>query len=618
MAAYDIGEAFQRIEEEMIASMTRNLHRHLHTEKKEGMNYAMWQAEQLAALHTYRNDNKKKFQQYFSTINDRIAEILEKANESGKAEQEIAVLEAIKKGYKIHDHRASGSVSARFFKINKRKMDALIKSAKKDMIKAETAMLRHADDEYRKIIFNSEVFYNSGAGTLPQCVDMATKDFLSAGIACIEYANGARVGIDSYSRMALRTAQTRAYLIGEASKRDEWGVNTVIVNRRGAACPKCLKWVGKVYYDDVWGNSKIPNPPKYPRLSDAIAGGLYHPNCKDIHTTYFEGISAAPKPLTEKEVEEANRVYALEQQQRYNERQIRKYKRLWNGSADPENVQKYKKKLVHWQDTQKEFVKENGDVLKRRLELERVFELPDGFGGFKKTNLKATENSDLLLDKSPKRDKIGVKKFKKFHDGSEVNEFFYYDDEKRGVLYKKNSTYGKWLKELSDDERECVLDYTAGGYGDINDYFRKRGSWKEINAELINEKAEHIDSAIERFELKDNIVVQRGVMEDALDEVIDKFNITDNSEFVGKIFHDEGYVSTTALIGNPVATKKPVLFEISIPSGTGRGAYVNELSGYTDAEYEFLLKRGADYTITGIEENSETSQLIIKMVMNDG
>lgn len=372
MADYDISEAFQKIEEEMIASMSRNLKRHLKKELDEGMNYSMWQAEQLAALTNFRKNNEKAFRSYFSTINGQIETLLKMAHQSGAMDQEKRILEAIKKGWKVSALPTTDAMQGAFFKINERKLNALIEATTKDMAKAETAMLRMADDEYRKVIFNAEAFYNTGAGTLPQCVDMATKDFLSRGISCIEYANGARVGIDSYAAMALRTAQTRAYLTGEASKRDEWGVNTVIVNRRGVACPRCLQYVGQIFYDDVWGNSPVPTPQKYPLLSEAIAGGLYHPNCKDIHTTYFEGVNTPPKPMTEAEKKEAARVYDLEQQQRYNERQIRKYKRLSDGSVDPENQERYQKKLSAWQERQRDFVKTNGDVLKRRYENESI------------------------------------------------------------------------------------------------------------------------------------------------------------------------------------------------------------------------------------------------------
>lgn len=402
MAYYDIGEVFQLIEEEMIASMSRNLKRHISTEHAEGLNYSMWQAEQLAALNNYRKDNRKKFSKYFSTINSQIDDLLREAKATGKMDQEIRILEAIKNGFKVYDRSAGNTLRGNFFRINERKLNALIAATKKDMARAETAMLRRADDEYRKILFNAEAYYNTGTATLPQAVDMATKDFLSRGITCIEYANGAMVGIDVYSRMAIRTAATRAYLQGESEKRDEWGINTVIVNKRGAACPRCMRYTGKVFYDDVWGHSPVPSPAKYPRLSTAISGGLYHPNCKDIHTTYFEGISTPPEPMTQDEIDEANRVYALEQRQRYNERQIRKYKRLQAGSVDPENTQKYGEKLKYWQAEQKKHIAANSDVLRSRPELEKVFQMPDdfvaGYGG----SADAVSSLQKVLAKSEK------------------------------------------------------------------------------------------------------------------------------------------------------------------------------------------------------------------------
>ena len=113
MAAYDIGEAFQIIEEEMIASMSRNLKRHLQTEKSEGLNYSMWQAEQLAALNNFRKDNKKKFSGYFSTINQQIEDVLKRAHASGELTQEAAILEAIREGVRnvtIMDGRVSHSI----------------------------------------------------------------------------------------------------------------------------------------------------------------------------------------------------------------------------------------------------------------------------------------------------------------------------------------------------------------------------------------------------------------------------------------------------------------------------------------------------------------------------
>lgn len=445
MGYYDIGEAFRRIEDQMIASMSRNLQRHLDNESTEGINYTMWQAEQLAALNEYKRNNQKLFPQYFARINDQIDDILRRANAAGSMDQEAAILNAIKRGWRISS--PGEHLQGAFFKLNERKMNALLKATKRDMRRAEYAMLRRANDIYRKTIFNAGVFYNSGAGTLQQSVDMATKDFLSRGIDCIEYSNGARTGIDTYARMALKTSQTRAYLQGESTKRDEWGIATVIVNNRGAACPKCLQWVGRVYYDDVYGSVPITDD-KYPRLSEAIAGGLYHPNCKDTHTTYFEGISTRPKKVTRAQVDEANRVYALEQKQRYKERLIRKYKRLAEGSVDPENKAKYRARLTAQESNLREFIDAHSDVLKRRPELEKVFPDP----------LKRTSNESTLSGKSAdvviRQSNIEYKPFDSVHDADE------YLKKALGVKEQTNGLErGKINIDVANDIVRTVAEY---------------------------------------------------------------------------------------------------------------------------------------------------------------
>ncbi len=346
---YDIGEAFEAIEERLIKSMMRNMARHRVEEIAEEKEWSMWQAEQLKALEKYKKANQKAFQKEFSRINKSISDVITQARQQGNMEQEIEILEAIKNGFKpIRALTAHTRTSAEFFRLNDRKIDALIKATKQDLQKAEVAMLRMANDQYRKLIFNAQVFANTGSSTYEQAVDMASKDFFTAGINCIEYKNGTRHTIADYASMALQTASKRAYFTGEGEKRQEWGITTVIMNKRGAACPKCLPFVGKILIDDVWSGGKASDGP-YSLMSRAIAKGLYHPRCKDSHTTYFEGITTPPKHMTQADVDKAADRYLEEEQQKYNERMVQKYKALKNGSLDPDNIQKYDAKLKEWE-----------------------------------------------------------------------------------------------------------------------------------------------------------------------------------------------------------------------------------------------------------------------------
>ena len=395
MADYDIGKAFSAIENELIASMIRNLERHKAEEIAEGMNWSQWQVEQLNALDEYKRRNAKKYGTKFSTINDRIEEMLTDSYTDGATKQERDILRSIKKGLTADNSAApfdgNRTLTGEFFKTNDRKLDALIKATTGDMKRAETAVLRMTNDKYRKIIFNAQVYANTGAGTYEKAVDMATKDFLSAGINCIEYKNGRRVNIKSYAEMAIRTANKRAYLQGEGEMRKKWGIHTVILNKRSNACPKCLPYVGKVIVDDVWsgGTAAEAREKGYLLMSECIEKGLYHPNCKDSHSTYFGDILdeddedeefedsteekqekaqdqpaqslAKPEPITPKEQKQCEDLYNAEQYQQYAERQAEKWDRMSEFSLDKDNKRKYKSSLDEW----KEKVKVWKDEVKR-------------------------------------------------------------------------------------------------------------------------------------------------------------------------------------------------------------------------------------------------------------
>ncbi|NNJ31608.1 phage minor capsid protein [Lacrimispora defluvii] len=347
MNEYDISAAFEAIEQELIASMIRNMNRHRAEELKEGYDWSMWQVEQLKALEKYKLQNQKKYSKQFKSINSQIGELIWQARQQGGMKQEAQILRAIKNGFKSYKP-ASATMQAEFFKLNTRKLEALIKATGNDMKKAETAVLRMANDQYRKAIFNAQVYANSGAGTYEKAVDMATKDMLSRGLNCVEYKNGARHALSDYADMAIRTASKRAYLQGEGEKRQEWGISTVIVGKRGNPCPKCLPFVGKVLIDDVWSGGKASDGP-YPLMSAAIARGLYHPRCKDSHSTYFPGISTAEDTWTREELKSIEKSYKQEQDQQYNQRQADKFKRLAEYSLDESNKKAYDKKRQQWE-----------------------------------------------------------------------------------------------------------------------------------------------------------------------------------------------------------------------------------------------------------------------------
>lgn len=345
---YDISKAFEKIENELISSMIRNFKNHRVEEDKNNFCWTQWQAEQLKSLEEYRKHNAKKFGKRFKTINGKVEEMIRTAKAEGNASQEAEILEAVKDGFKA-PKKPSAHSTAEFFKVNDRKLDALIKSTTDDLKRAETAVLRMSNDKYRKAIFNAQVSMNTGAVTYEKAVDMACKDMLNAGLNCVEYKNGARHTLSDYADMAVKTANKRAYLRGEGEKRAEWGVSLVVVNSRQGGCPDCAKYIGKVFIDDVYSNGKKSDG-NYPLLSTAIKNGLFHPRCKDSTSTYYPELDDLDAPLSEDEIKELDRQRGIEEKQQYAQRQAERFDRRAEYSLDEDNKRIAQTRADEWHD----------------------------------------------------------------------------------------------------------------------------------------------------------------------------------------------------------------------------------------------------------------------------
>lgn len=534
---YDIEKAFRAIEDELIHSMIRNFKQHRAEETKEGYNWSAWQIEQLKSLEQYKKANAEKFSSRFSNINASVEELIKEARAQGDSEQEEQILKAIKNGFKAAKPPGQG-MEAAFFRLNDKKIEALAKATKNDLSKAEHATLRMANDKYRQIIFNAQVYANTGAGTYEKAVDMATRDFLSAGINCIEYKDGSRHNIKEYAGMAIRTADKRAYLTGEGEKRKEWGVTTVIVKKRGNACPKCLPFCGKILIDDVWSGG-VPDG-KHKLMSQAIAAGLYHPNCKDIHTTYFEGITKYGEPYTDTEIKQIESDYNEEQKQKYAQRQAERFNRLEKYSLDDDNKKMYAERREQWEkqvDSKQEYklvnrgeskiveVKNNtninisevedykGDVYisdkanikpralheiynntmkamelwgiskNRRPEIRIVsYEELEAYGKYN-----AVDNVVYYIPEVVSEDIVGGKAITEYHEMWHMKQAEKFRS-KGWNITKEN--YGKYIRELNKECKKTidVLGINEYNVGKISDYAEKMldyGRYDEVEAEYM-------------------------------------------------------------------------------------------------------------------------------------
>lgn len=359
MTARDIAALFDALELDLVKSLHRCLARHHKQEQTEGgkngvpQHWEAWQAAKLRDIRRFRRENTAILGEYRDRIDAGTRALLEEEAAQGGTDE--------------------------FFRMDDTRMNALLNEMQQANEQSERAALRYMNDVYRKTILRTAAAMQAGGQTLQQATDAATRDFLDQGIACIRYRNGRRVNISTYAEMALRTAGTRAMLMGEAAQRERLGLDTVLVSQYGACSKTCLPWQGLVYIDDVFQPYHGPRTPggtygvsrsgrQYPLLSAAMQGGLFHPNCRHTLSTWVEGVSTRPRPMDKAKVEAAAQ---LEAKQRALERSVRKAQRQAAGLCDPAAAKSARARVRAAQKELRDFVADHGDVLRRNVWRER-------------------------------------------------------------------------------------------------------------------------------------------------------------------------------------------------------------------------------------------------------
>lgn len=569
---YDVSRAFERIENELLESMTRNLKKHKAEETELGIEWTQWQAIQLEELHRFKQEAAKKYGLEFKSMNQKIRETIAEASLQGASDEELNVLKALEKGYVLKRERG---LSAGFFQANQKRLDALMNAIEHDMKTAQTAVLRYANDQYRKIIFQSQVAASSGALTYEKAVDMATSDFLKNGINCITYSNGAVHNIVSYADMAVRTASKRAYLMGEGQKRQEWGISTVILNKRFNACPLCMPFEGKVLIDDVWSGGTSKDGP-YPLMSSAMAAGLYHPNCKDKHSTYFEGISSKPESRYYEEKPVIKERQLIENKLNHAKRQAKSYNRLAKNSLDAENQETYRARATEWRDKAKGY----------REEL-KSFE----------------ESHGLELE--------NVEKYAK-------EEYNYLEEDYSEALKKFGKINKSQVEKIYANSTRDTGYIATGNSFDINRAFRNKEPNLLREVDLITSKT--LDEVIKSNKTPYNIKGFRKVNLDWVSNFIKNADIPKTydsiqdvsdalNSIIGHKYEELGYSSISVNPNMNVFSNRRVQLDIEIPKGSNAYLTLNV------QESELIMGRGTIFELKESSVIEDDYEEILKIIL---
>ena len=167
----------------------------------------------------------------------------------------------------------------------------------------------------------------------------------------------------------------------------------------------------------------------------------------------------------------------------------------------------------------------------------------------------------------------------------------------------ENSPVKRWNDSLSGEETDAIMNYAGSDYSGINGLLRGEmtermvENWDATGKTDVRDMIQHVESGIDKFELKEPITVYRTCEKDVFESL---------SRKVGSTFRDNAFTSTTVL--NESVASGNVRMEINVPAGKGVGAYIGSTYGQPD-EHEFLLQRGTEFTVRGVSKVGDSYKI---------
>lgn len=419
------------------------------------------------------------------------------------------------------------------------------------------------------------------------------------------------------------------------------GIDTVLVSQYGACSDTCLPWQGRVYIDDVFQTYNGPrtgsfgisrNGKQYMLLSVAIKGGLFHPNCRHTITTWIEGVSTMPKPMDIKEIERVNK---LEKTQRELERKVREAKRQEAGLTDPDAQQGARKKVREAQAKLREFVKKNGDVLRRDQWRER------------NDQTSTKENPNLYTPSDYKQyedylgrlgDRMPVKGYNAFVEmkraGGEAWTRLQEDYRYTGIVDRLLNAcpdavvcenpedipaeYHNAAQALSFQQKEGLYHYSHYEEG------KRMNTWLggALEDDLSDEERCNLNNtvdALRNMTLPKNTVLWRG----SKANIITGFNELDPKDlksWKNQKLSMAGFTSTS-ILRSASYSKNEVQMVILAPGNIKGTGYIDDVSYNTlnggDKEYEILLQKGSEYRIIEAQKFNKTTIVVVRWIPSE-
>lgn len=331
-------------------SILEDIARRIHENKYETTSTAQYQLNRAKALGLHDSEIKKQIADILKISEQRVSEIISSAAYEAVESDNLIFKEAYERKL-INTFRYD---KANLSKLILKGIDATngeIRNICKTTAKtARKLLISSLDQTYLGI--------QSGAFSQQEAVGFAVDKVAKTGLQWIDYQSGTHRRPDSVIRNAIRSGVNQTACKCQEKNFGDLGGNLVATTSHVGARPEHAAWQGKVF----WWKKKYKNYQNFEQATGYGTGaGLGGWNCRHSFFPYFEGLSNMPFEHYSSAENDAR--YELDQEQRYNERKIREWKRRQavNKAGGVDNTREARK-VREWQKRQADFLKAHPDM----------------------------------------------------------------------------------------------------------------------------------------------------------------------------------------------------------------------------------------------------------------
>ena len=232
---------------------------------------------------------------------------------------------------------------------------------------SQSRILRAAGDVYRRITAESLYAGVTGVHTRRQITQDMLNRYADEGIAHFMTVDGKRWHLDTYAEMTARTGLQRVSLTGSVNTWTDFGYGIVRVTSISDTCSMCGPYQDALLaVDGQTGRRTLELVPGEPHtvtvretLTGAMSNGLFHPNCRHSIDPYIPGYMPAARTMPNDAA-----TYAASQEQRYLERQARKWDRRAAAALTPDERARAENRRANYVGRIETLVKDTPDLFR--------------------------------------------------------------------------------------------------------------------------------------------------------------------------------------------------------------------------------------------------------------